>query len=119
MPFKGNLFQNLMNNFHSFPSPNTFKIFNQSPKLEYTINEWMKNWAPETTWKGENNFSLLNIGQQLQDTSRREQKSLQPEHRSQKINQRNISVKRVKKTNKLLVQTTVECQTMEYRKGEV
>lgn len=38
--FKGNLFQNLMNNFHSFPSPNTSKIFNLGPKLEYTINEW-------------------------------------------------------------------------------
>jgi len=37
----------------------------------------MKNWAPEKTWKGENNYSLLNIGQ--------------------KINLRNISVKIVKK----------------------
>ena len=34
----------------------------------------MKNWAPEKTWKGENSCSLLNIGQQLQDTNRREQK---------------------------------------------
>lgn len=57
----------------------------------------MKSWAPEKTWKGENNYSLLNTGQQLQDTNRREQKSLQPEHRSQKINLRNISVKIVKK----------------------
>jgi len=40
---------------------------------------------------------LLNIGQQLQDTNRREQKILQPEHRSQKINLRNVSVKIVMK----------------------
>lgn len=40
---------------------------------------------------------MLNTGQQLQDNNRREQKSLQPEHRTQKINLRNISVKTAKK----------------------
>jgi len=56
-----------------------------------------KNLAPQKTWKGEYNYSLLNIGQELEDTHRREQKSLQLKHRSQKINLRNISVKIVKK----------------------
>jgi hypothetical protein len=57
--------------------------------------------TPDKTWKGENNFSLLNIGKQLHDTNGKggenTEKTITRKADLQTINLRNIIIKIVKK----------------------